>query len=217
MNKLKARSQKTSKPASQTNHESAICRFIRGEPLALYDIGVGPKSEWRTLHKKYPTMRVFGCEPHPSQFAELIRQQFPGPLANVALGEHEGLATLHIPTNDLKCCSLLPVPYANATCEVKVWSLDRFDQQMGQPERILLWLDVEGSELSVLRSGPQLFATNRVRWINVEERRQGHRPATDWCDPRELHAFLTTHGFKRIADYNRHATHQDAIYVYNTE
>ena len=202
----------------QTQHESAICRFIRGTPGTLYDIGVGPKSEWRTLHDRYPTMQVCGCEPHPLQYETLLRAGFPGSLAQVAIGEPEGIATLHIPTADLKCCSLLPVPYANSTCAVKVWSLDRFDQQMGQPARIPLWLDVEGSELAVLRSARRyLLPSGRIRWINLEERRNGHCPAAGWCDPRDLHAFLTANGFVRVADYNRHPTHQDAIYVHQEE
>lgn len=202
----------------QTQHESAICRFMRRAPGALYDIGVGPKSEWRTLGQRYPTMQVFGCEPHPQQYDALLKAKFPGPLAKVAIGENEGMATLHVPSGDPKCCSLLAVPYANETCQVKVWSLDRFDQNMGQPDRILLWLDVEGSELSVLRSASRfLLPSGRIRWINLEERRNGHCPAPGWCDPRELHAFLTASGYVRVADYNRHPTHQDAIYVHKDE
>lgn len=122
-------------------------------------------------------------------------------LANVADGEQEGVATLHVPRHDLKCCSLLAGPYANATCEVAVWTLDGFDWRMGCLDRILLWLDVEGSELPALRSGSRLLASGRVRWINLEERRNGHCPALGWCDPQELHAFLAGHGCVRIADY----------------
>ena len=153
---------------------------VRGTPGALYDIGVGPKSEWRKLALAYPRMRVCGCEPHPAQHEALRKAKFPGPLVKAAIGEQEGVATLHVPTHDLKCCSLLAVPYANTTCEVEVWTLDRFDRQMGCPDRILLWLDVEGSELSALRSGPRLLASGRIRWINLEERRNGHCPASGW-------------------------------------
>lgn len=197
----------------QELHESTICRFIRGTPGALYDIGVGPKSEWRTLGRRYPKMRVCGCEPHPAQFESLLRAKFPGPLAQVAIGEAEGTATLHHATHDPKVSSLFSVGYANATCEVRVWTLDRFDEAVGRPDRILLWLDIEGSELSALRSGPRLLGSGRVHWINLEERRSGHCPASGWTDPAELHTFLVAQGFRRAAAYNRHPTHQDAIYV----
>ena len=168
---------------NQQEYESVICRFIKGTPSALYDIGVGPKTEWQTLSGKYPDMQVFGCEPHPVQHERLLSAGFPGPLAKVAIGETEGVATLHVPTHDLKCCSLLPVPYSNAMCEVEVCTLDQFDMNMGEPDRILLWIDIEGSELSALRSGWRLLASGRIRWINLEERRDGHCPAAGWCDP----------------------------------
>jgi hypothetical protein len=80
---------------TQLEHELAVCRFIRGAPGALYDIGVGPKSEWRSLALAYPRMRVCGCEPHPAQHEALRKAKFPGPLMKVAIGEQEGVATLH--------------------------------------------------------------------------------------------------------------------------
>jgi FkbM family methyltransferase len=201
----------------QARNETYISRFIRGTPDAMYDIGVGPKSEWRTLGAKFPAMRIYGCEPEPKQHAKLLNAKFPGPLAQVAIGETAGVATLHVPTHNAMCGSLFPVPYANATCEVEVWTLDYFDEQNCLPARILLWLDIEGSELAALRSGRHLLASGRVRWINLEERRAGHRPAEGWCDPGELHAFLIENGYQRVAEYNRHATHQDVIYVHKDE
>lgn len=67
----------------------------------MYDIGVGPKSEWRTLGQKYPAMKVFGCEPHPGQYKKLLTSNFPGPLANVAIGMSDGKATLHMSTSNI--------------------------------------------------------------------------------------------------------------------
>jgi len=201
----------------QQQHEAAICRFIRGVPDALYDIGVGHKTEWHTLSQRYPTMKVFGCEPHPGQHATLLKKGFPGQLARVAIGQDEGTAVLHVPSKDLMCCSLFPVPYADDSCEVEVWTLDRFDEHAGQPDRILLWIDIEGSELAAFRSGGRLLQSGRVRWINLEERRDGHCPAAGWADPQMVHGCLTGYGYVRVASYNRHSTHQDAIYIHNKE
>jgi hypothetical protein len=54
-------------------HELAICRFIRGTPGALYDLGVGPKSEWGKLavatpvkvrfYRKVVVSRAVGVHP----------------------------------------------------------------------------------------------------------------------------------------------------------
>lgn len=200
---------------NQEFYESVICRYIRGTPGAMYDIGVGPKSEWRTLGRKYPGMRIFGCEPNPVQYERLLKVPFPGPLASVAIGEHEGVGTLHYNPADPKCSTMHAVSYATTRRDVKVWSLDRFDDNMGNPDRILLWMDIEGSELSALRSGPKLMASGRVRWINLEEVFQPKVPG--WCDRSDVHKVLTSHGYRRVATYNRHPTHQDVIYLHQDE
>ncbi len=202
---------------TQELHEAMIAKFIRGAPLALYDIGVGLKSEWRTLRKLYPQLKVFGCEPHPATYQSLLRDGFPGTLAKVAIGEEAGQATLFDIAGDAKRASLLPLGDSERQIPTDVWTLDRFDREMGRQDRILLWMDIEGSELAALRGGTELLDSGRVRWINLEERRNGDCPAAGWTDPAELHLFLTSHGFVRAADYNRHPTHQDAIYVHQEE
>lgn len=198
----------------QEQYEAMIAKFIRGAPLALYDIGMGLKSEWRTLQKLYPRLKVFGCEPHPATYQSLLRDGFSGTLAKVAIGEQEGKTTLFDIVSDAKRASLLPLWESVRHIPTDVWTLDRFDREMGRQDRILLWMDIEGSELPALRSGIELLDSGRVRWIKLEECRNGDCSAAGWTDPAELHSYLTRHGFVRAADYNRHPTHQDAIYVH---
>lgn len=204
---------------NQARHEAVIARFIppHQPPLAMYDIGVGPKTEWRTLGGLYPKMQLHGCEPHPVTFQQVRKAGFRGPLHPVAIGETEGTARLHDPAGDHKCATLLPLLRATRHCDVQVWTLDHFDQVAGCPDRILLWMDIEGMELAALKSGPELLASGRVRWINLEERRDGHTPAEGWCQPEELQAFLAARGYIRHLEYNRHSTHQDVIYLHKDE
>jgi hypothetical protein len=63
----------------QQQRERFIAQYIVQPPVALYDIGVGPKTEWEELPKLWPNMKVYGCEPHPAIYRELIRRHFPGP------------------------------------------------------------------------------------------------------------------------------------------
>lgn len=201
----------------QRKFEQVVKRFIVGSPDAMYDIGVGPKSEWKTLSSCFPSMRVFGCEPHPRTRATILERGFPGPLWPVAVGEESSQAILHEPSNNIGGSSLWRLPDAICTYQVDMWSLDRFDTAAGQPDRILLWLDIEGSELAALRSGPKVMTSGRVRWINLEERRHGDLPAEGWTRPAELDACLRDLGYVRVHAYNHHSTHQDAIYVHNSE
>lgn len=203
---------------TQTKHERTIAKFINpsSPPQTLYDIGVGPKTEWKTLAAVYPGMRIFGCEPNPAMYAKLT-PVFPGPLAQVAISSREGEVDLHCSPDDPKIATLFDARYAPQVVKVKAWTLDRFDKQMGEQERIILWMDIEGSELDALQSGKELLASGRVRWINLEERRPGVPTVQGWCTGAEIKEFLSSVGYERVCDYNRHSTHQDVIYRHRDE
>ena len=73
-----------SRTLPQTLAEKIIIKHMYGMvPHAMYDIGVGQKSEATTLHKRFKKMQVFGCEPHPKLYRQL-EKDFPGDLRNVA-------------------------------------------------------------------------------------------------------------------------------------
>jgi FkbM family methyltransferase len=201
-----------------SNH-TYVCRFIEGEPPgAMYELGVGPKRDWRALRKVYPGMKLFGCEPRPDMYERIVnRQKFPGMLIQVAIAKEEGTRTLHCSTENQRIASLYKLPRADASYQVETWTLDQFDRWAGWQERVLLWMDIEGSELEALQGGEELLESGRVRWINLEERRPGHRPTEGWCDPLMLRDFLEKRGYTRVASYGEHQSHLDAVYVLNDE
>jgi FkbM family methyltransferase len=196
----------------RTAMERTICRFIGRPPNAMYDVGVGHKSEWRTLNEEYPEMRLFGCEPNPSQFVRL-KGTFPGVLFPVALGDVPGVANLYSPAQSTNpgAASLYDVSGSDPIATVSVWTLDRFDELAGSPERILLWMDIEGSELAALRGGVSLLRSGRIRWINLEVRSKP--PAAMWPADHEIERFLEEFGYYKVQEYNDHQTHRDAIFV----
>jgi len=191
--------------------EETICQYIKEPPLALYDIGVGNKTEWRTLLKRYPNMHVYGCEPHPQLFRKLTRI-FPGGLVRVAIGMGDK-AKLYLRkgSTNIGSTTVFPLDETEEVDEVNVWSLDQFDRWAGRWERILLWMDIEGSELNALKSGPALLESRRVNWINLEVRDES--PCEGWCTAKEIDEFLTLYGYKKVLEYNDQKTHRDVIYV----
>ena len=152
--------------------------------------------------------------------ARVRRAGFPGPLYEVAIApESERLANLHFNPKAPPMTATLFAARGSRTLEVACWTLDEFDlhasRDLGCRGDTILWADIEGMELAALQSGTALLDSGRVKWINLEERR-GSIPCPGWTDPRELRAWLAARGFVRVCDYNRHRTHQDAIYVHTT-
>jgi len=180
-------------------------------PLAFYDIGVGPfpKNEAQQLLRFFPSMKVFGCEPHPSTFRQR-EITFPGPLLEVALGE-DGFQDLYLAGAQ---SSIYSFDFSDApVAKVKSMTLDAFDKQAGGSSRIFLWLDVEGAESKILLSGPDLFASQRVKWINVEVRTSKFHSAKEKENAEQLPSIMEDFQFKKALSYNNQRCHHDELWV----
>lgn len=196
--------------------QQVVCKYLPRPPKALYDIGVGPKQEWKLLHNRYPRMKVYGCEPNPHYYQEL-KSVFPGKLSPVAVSDEHGERTLYMA---LMQSTLFAVPELTAkdTVTVPVWTLDEFDDWAGKRKDVLLWMDIEGSELAALRGAPRLLASGRVFAMNLEVR--DNRLSPDWPIADEIQQFLSVWGYRLVREYNTQKTcpaegykHRDAIYL----
>lgn len=189
--------------------ELVITEYIDGSPLAMYDLGVGINSEYLTLQERYPNMELFGCEPHPEEFARL---KFPGKLAPVAIDRHSGRTTMYMRELGSGGSSLLRTSEHPAL--VDVWTLDQFDEWAGKPDRILLWMDIEGAELRALIGGHKLMSSNRVHWISLEAYDEADMPDTPgYPSAQQLTRLLETYGYRFVREYNRQGAHFDMVFV----
>lgn len=188
--------------------EALIAQFIpNGAPTALYDIGVGPRSEFLTLKLIYPDLEVFGCEPHAEEVEEL-KSIFPGRLVQCAIGSNSGLGILYKSKLGLGGSSLKSGRGVTDEAPVDIWTLDDFDAWAGRKDRILLWMDIEDGELDALQSGHNLLRSGRVEWLNIETRDvPGHEgsPST-----KDIVDFLHPYGYVPIERYNVQGPYPEA-------
>lgn len=187
-----------------------ICRYLKKEPAALYDIGVGDKTEWKNLKEQYPFLRVYGCEPNHTLYDKLI-DIFPGSLAPLAVGSEAGPKTLYIPEGKPMSASLYKTEDTEREFRVAVITLDQFDLWAAEQQDIILWLDIEGSELSALKSGMRLLRSGRILAINLEVRDEAVVPG--WATSKEIDDLLTSLDFKLVKTYLNNVSHRDVIYV----
>lgn len=197
--------------------ERQITRCVKNAPVALYDIGVGPKTEWRTLRDAWPELRLFGCEPYPPTYEKLAPswRELGGSLLNVAISDYP--ATLHYEPSNPKISSLLPVhKRLTHSMSVPALTLNAFDALCGRQRSVLLWMDIEGYELQALLSGRKLMESGRVRWVNLEER-VTPGPHPEWTRREQLDSQLRAWGYVRVGHYNSHESHRDVIYRHGDE
>lgn len=196
----------------RVNEEKMISRLIPdGPPFAMYDIGVGCYNEFRTLKEVWPSMELFGCEPHPEEF-KAVRPLFDGNLLDVALGSADRLPSTSgcwMTLSDVgQGGSSFRKDMSGRKFPVIVWTLDEFDRWAGEPNRILLWLDVEDAELEVLQSGPELLKSGRVHWLNVETRDVAGHPGAP-CT-KDINDHLAKFGYVPVHRYNVNGAYPEA-------
>ena len=187
------------------------------KPRWLYDIGVGPppKHEAKTLCAAVPGLRVIGCEPTQTVYQSLLEQHYPGELLNLAVSTapsvhlrefaDSALNTVKADTNgDQRALRVV---------ETQAVTLDWLDAHVGKPDGIILWADVEGSELDVLQSGQSLLRSGRLRAINLEFTTvEGKLPGAPLAA--ELHAYVTSLGYCLRQQVTEGGDHHDRIYVW---
>lgn len=207
------------KPQTKTAKqiESTIIPYASPAPDALYDIGVGLKSEYVTLRKKWTDMKVFGCEPNPSIHEKLLKK-FPGMLLRCALSTRRGEVPLYNIDSgeEMDCSTVKPYCKHRQIALVPTMTLDEFDERSAMangsfPQRIILWMDIEGAELDVLQSGKKLMSSGRVVAINLEVREEVL--GDTWCSAKQVNEHLCAIGYKWQRKYNNQRTHWDVIYT----
>lgn len=165
-------------------------------PSRVFMAGVGGHcQEVDVMREMWPDIELYGWEPHPKTFANLL-ETFPGRIENKALSDKPGEIRMNSKTNWKDGASVhRPPPGKDKDWyffEVMATTLNEAGLNMTQRKDGLLWMDCEGSELSVLMGGDR-FINDNVVAINCE---MTGRPRMDtWPKSIELHQWLTRFGF----------------------
>jgi FkbM family methyltransferase len=191
-----------------------ITDLLKWTPTTVVQVGVGQNhDEVDVMREWWGDFNLIGFEAHLG-IAESIQQRYPGELHAVAVGEKAGTITLHSKRNHKDGTSRFK--HANReTHTIDDVPMTTLDEQFRLPtdlgERVLLWLDCEGGELSALRGGERFV--QRVAVINLEL--TSRPPGPGWCDAMETHRWLVKRGFiRQSAHTTRSGSGQcDAVYV----
>ncbi len=198
-----------------------IAELLDWAPEVIVQVGVGNfHQEVDVMKQAWPGVKFFGFEPEPNIYRE-TKKSYPGRLLDVAVSDEpvdfRPFYSKHKHADGSSLIGLSPrKPYNVFT--VSVTTLDqansRYNFINGSRQRVLLWLDCEGSELAALRGGAETL--KRVDVVNVEMTSKPPNP--DWPSPVEVHNHLIDSGFLRQSVHtNRSGAGQcDCIYVRKT-
>jgi FkbM family methyltransferase len=190
-----------------------VCDRLKWKPDLIVQAGIGLNhEEIDVLHREWPDSRIIGYEPHPDIAGRASVGTYPGRVVPKALGNSTGTAALRVKRRHKDGSSLLTFDRSvevGRIIDVPLVTLD--DEFSGHPDAdTLLWLDCEGSELSVLRGG-RVFCRNVVDVINVEM--TPNPPGPGWPSTVEIHEELEGLGFLRQWTHTERGGQYDAIYT----
>ncbi len=207
---------------SHANILQLVKQFIPQNPVIL-EAGACQGEDTIKLSKQWPNGQIHSFEPHPHSFALLQeRLKKNAPIANVtcyplALNDKNGQISFYLNKRNHGSSSLLEassafrgVLYDDVPIQVKCLTLDDWTKEYGIKNIDFLWIDLEGAELKVLKSGKNILKTVQAIFteVNFKEFRVG---MTQYKD---LKAFLTEQGFKEIWRWPLTSDYQgDALFV----
>lgn len=200
-----------------------IEKIIEPDDVIL-EAGAFDGSDTIGLAKIVPKGKVISFEPNPPRYAELVKRTKD--LCNVntfpfALGEKDDLVTFYVcygaqydpiyegASSVLPPSESMKINYQGPRIEVPCLILDNWCRENNQDRIDFMWLDLEGYELQVLRSSPQILSTVKAMYIetNFYEFRKGMTLYKD------LRAFLEKNGFRLLSHGYYKGYQGNAIFV----
>lgn len=199
-----------------------LAQFFHKEypPSWFIDVGVGLGMEAHEVKAKWPEIQIVGCEPITETRIAAEKAGFPGVIFPCgAYSRATDAIFMFVP--DLRKYlewGTLYNPLSNDFHPVTV-AVKTLDELLGSHHRgMILWADVEGAELEVLRGAWRLLKDGDIYLINLEVRKMPlHHMA---CTEAEVDSFLASFGYSKVLTYNYHYgedPHWDAIYINNAQ
>jgi len=132
--------------------------------------GPGTGNESFTIHKRFPRLNYVLFEPNKRMRDFHINMKFPGEIYPYALSDIDGESVLQIPKGrDLG--SSIRGSMDASVCEeviVKTKTLDTLSRELGLFTNVVLWIDIEHSELKCLSGAKKLLESGHILLVNLE-------------------------------------------------
>lgn len=201
-----------------------VDKYLPENPT-VFEAGAFDGQESLKMSKFWPSGKIISFEPNPSRFDD-YKKTTKGCTNtfgyNLAVNTYKGLATFYLcwgyggnnPVFEGASSLLEPTiakrkDYEGPLIDVSCVILDDWCKENGVEKVDFMWLDLEGFELQLLKSSPDILKTVRVIYTetNLKLLRE------EMTQFPELSEFLVQNGFQMIAHWYAEGYQGDAIFV----
>jgi len=184
-----------------------ICEFLveHVEFDSFIDVGIGTVgSESWSIRQMRPECNIVGFEPSEPRYKLITEVGYPGKIYNCALSSKSGFIEGGIPREDGRndfCTN------ANEMCyemnlydkgEIECKTIDEIIEEE-KMNNALIWADVEGAELDVLKGASKSLKEKKISGIWVELNYELDMTQTNFCHATEVVEFLESYGYCKYA------------------
>lgn len=203
-----------------------IAKFLPDDPI-IFEAGGHYGTDTIKFSKKWPRGTIVSFEPNPHAFEKLVEATKNNSNVlkyNLAVNDYNGTAILNVcyGTNGdnpvfegasslLEPSEWMEIHYQGPKVEVPCVILEDWCKENNCGHIDFMWLDLEGLELHILQSSPEILKTVRVIYTetNFMEFRKGMTQYND------LKKFLHDSGFILLAHWYAEGFQGNAIFVRN--
>ncbi len=201
-----------------------IANFLPENPT-IFESGAFNGEDSARLSAKWPSGRVISFEPNPNAYNMYLNSTKDCKNTeghNLAVNTYNGMAEFFLcwgsegnnpifegASSLLKASEDMKINYQGPVIQVPCVILDDWCKKQAIESVDFMWLDLEGFELQLLKSSPEILSTVKVIYTetNLRELRK------DMTQFDELDDFLEKNGFHLIAHWYLEGYQGDAIYV----
>jgi FkbM family methyltransferase len=171
------------------------------KPSVIIDAGSRDLCQSIEFAREFPDAKIIAFEPNPSQYAYCIEQSKPYKNITVlpyAVSDINGEATFYVTPSNIGASSLLePIDVPWGVCEfskitVPTVRLDDQLKKLGIDKVDIMWMDVQGGELSALKGYTSYI--DSTDFIQCEASQFGYYKGHPLCP--ELEKFFDDHDFE---------------------
>lgn len=176
--------------------------LINFTPKWLIDCGPATGREAHVFKQAYPTIEIIGLEASPKA-CQIIKDEYPGTLINVAVSDRIGFTTLTNP-NKVLHSSIVRSSQVEESITIETTTIDILDETYNFNDAVL-WADIEGAEQLALTGALNTIKRGAIRLLNLE---------VGEGDEADMDAFCEGLGFKKVHSYFFNSYHHDNVYEY---
>jgi len=154
-----------------------LSKCLNQPPEIMFDMGPGyiNSEAWGCKHK-FPDCKIIGVEPNDSRYDSLI-ESYPGIFLKTAIGKNcDSLTGFHgiaqYPDTDNWSDFRISITEKEQTeyveREVPCTTIDTLYEEYGPAKHMILWADIEGAELDMLRGAEDTLRSGCIDAIYIE-------------------------------------------------